>query len=52
MMHSEPLLQAQGISKFFFGVSALDDVDFELPPARSTRCWARTARGSPPSSRC
>jgi simple sugar transport system ATP-binding protein len=41
--HQE-ILRTEGLSKFFPGVKALDNVDFSLRRGRSWRCWAKTAR--------
>ena len=43
-----PILEMTGITKSFPAVKALEDVDFRLCPARSTRSWARTAPASRP----
>jgi hypothetical protein len=45
------LVRAQAISKTYGGVRALDAVDFELAPERSTPSSAKTARENPPLSR-
>ena len=38
---SQEILRTEGLSKFFPGVKALDNVDFSL------RCWAKTGRVNP-----
>ena len=46
-MADAPLLELREITKRFPGVLANDDVDFAFAAAKSTRCSARTAPGSP-----
>jgi ABC-type sugar transport system ATPase subunit len=41
------LLNADGISKHYEGVTALDGVGLQVLPARSTHCSAATAPGNP-----
>ena len=43
---SPPALELRGITKKFGSVVANDRVDFDVVPARSTRCSARTAPAS------
>jgi ABC-type sugar transport system ATPase subunit len=47
----EPVLVAKGISKFFPGVVALDNVDFEIRAAKSMPCSAKTEPENRRSSR-
>ena len=44
---ASPALAVRGATKRFGGVLALDDVDLECPPARSSRSSATTAQASP-----
>ena len=48
---ASPLLQAIGITKRYGDFLANDGVNFAVCPAKSTRCWARTAPASRPWSR-
>lgn len=41
--HQE-ILRTEGLSKFFPGVKALDNVDFSLRAAKSWRCSVKTGQ--------
>ena len=46
---SEPAIRVQGLVKSFKKLEALRGVDFDVAPAASSPCSARTGRARPPS---